>query len=165
MRALISLAMFTLAGSVHAQEIKITGPLAGASVDPGPAHRALAAGGNLPPRGGGAHLRARPWRAFAFDVLGEVRTDRSVPLVARLGVLQPLPARHDLLFALGPTVQLQKERTAVGAELAVGIESLAGWWTLRAEIAASIVTATDYRDEQLTFRIGLLNVFGRRLWD
>jgi hypothetical protein len=160
MRGWALLIALSLPTSAAAQEIRITGPLAGAGSDPGPPHRNFAAGGHITDRGGGAILRARPWRQFAFDVLGDYRVDRTLPLVARIGTLIPVSRNHELFFSLGPTWVARRGRDSVGAEASIGVESFVGrWWILRAELAGSMV---ERQDPAITLRIGVLNVFGSR---
>ncbi|MGZ3424207.1 MAG: hypothetical protein ACXVEF_29685 [Polyangiales bacterium] len=168
------LALFLLAPiTANAQEIQLNGPLAGAPG--GPSHaptRTWAIGGHFAagdPRGVGMLVRVRPDARLAFDLIGEAlrhEDTTTLPATLRLVGYQRLSREHDFLLALGPTMHFTKGENhhGTGFEAALGLEAILGWWTLRSELTGFVVDDHGTRTQGVLVRLGLLNVFGTRVY-
>jgi hypothetical protein len=172
MRILAIGATLLVASSASAQEIQLTGPLAGSSGPQYAPTRSWAFGGHATAgagNGGGLLLRARPDGRLAFDLVGEAlrRDDTTTfPATLRLVGFQRLSHDHDFLLALGPTMRFVKgeQHHGTGAEASLGLEGLfLRWWIVRSELSGFVVDDHGTRTQGLVLRLGLLNVFGTQV--
>lgn len=166
-----------IAATARAQEVVITGPLAGAPTIPlREPRRTFAIGGHLTGgdgAGAGLSFRVRPDARLAFDLFGELLRPRDdaaqlvTPVVLRLVGFQRLGEESDFILGIGPTLRSTRDgahqwSTAFGFEGALGVESMSGWWSYRAELAGFMADDRGVRTQGVLLRLGVANLFGQR---